>query len=257
MNRKKNALQALLVLFGTVLALTTTSCSTLEEEAGRLQTITAPQKEAIQDTVREASDRAAAAATLTAPRQTPTAGSPGAGRDGAEAHRPQPQATLLLFADFRCPHCARFAASYSGRIISAMAPAIETGAFAFEYRHFPILGEPSHYLAQVGECANVQGRFQGFHDDLYHHQYRALSDRRLRPVDGPGPGLDRLLETSQVDTTLLRECIDSGHGRRIVSRHTEEARRLGVNGTPTLVLNGQIISWSSLQEILNQVRAAL
>lgn len=165
--------------------------------------------------------------------------------------------TLLLFADFRCPHCARFAAVYQNRLLSELNAPIQSNQLAFEFRHLPVLGQKSAELAIAGECAQKQGRFQPFHDHLYAHQFRALQDARIPPIDGVGPSLAPILAISGIDTAAFNSCLNSPEPFRTVQAHITEAQALGVRGTPTITLDGHHLEWDNLDHLLSLIRNAL
>lgn len=192
----------------------------------------------------------AAAACQQAPADTSPAGT-----TGAAVRRPA--ATLMVFADFRCPHCAAFSVSYTPRILEAFQPEIGSGQLAYEYRHLPVLGPRSELLARTAECVRQQGRFQAFHDALYQHQYRASRDNRIAPIDGPGPALDAVYRTSGADPASVEQCLATDSPAETVAAHRSEAKSLSIRATPTLVLNGQPMSWTGLDDIIAQLRAAL
>ena len=166
-------------------------------------------------------------------------------------------ATLLVYADFRCPFCANFAVSHSPRLALALQDQILSGHLSYEYRHFPILGPESTQLARIGACATEQGKFQPFHDALYHHQYRALNDPRIDKIHRPGPELAAIYSQTGLNSHTLAQCLASPRPDAVILSHMAEADHAGVRGTPTLVLNGRIIRWDSLDSILSQIRSQL
>ena len=201
----------------------------------------------------------AAMLSIAAACAAPPPGS-GTGNPTATQHAPdQPDtpAALLIFADFRCPHCARFAVSHTVAIAQTMKDEITDGTFTMEYRHFPVLGPQSIYLAEVAECAALQGRFQPFHDSLYKHQYRSHSDPRIPPVNGPGPQLDTVLTSAGANRARIDACLVSGEARQTLDAHLDQAAALRLTYTPALVLNGTLIEWTDLDHIILLVRQAI
>ena len=165
--------------------------------------------------------------------------------------------SLHVYADFRCPHCARFSASYTPRILRNFKAELSNGSFTFEHRNLPVLGPESEYLALHAECAREQHRFQQFHDALYLTQYRAATDSRIMPVDGPGPLLTHINTTAGIDEITLATCLDTERPYHTVEAHIADATRLGINATPTLVLNGALLTWDSYDSIIHQIDLAL
>lgn len=176
---------------------------------------------------------------------------------GAPILRHERAATLHVYADFRCPHCARFAVSHLPALTRDFRQEIIDGTLVVEHRNFPILGESSQFLAQLSECAARQGRFQAFHDALYSHQYRAATDPRLQHVDGPGAELDQILALSATDPAAARACMATDLPVNALRFHLDQARRLSLRYTPSLVLNERLIHWDDYDHIVRQVRDAI
>ena len=172
-------------------------------------------------------------------------------------HTPTGVATLEVYADFRCPHCARFSASYTPRILRHFRREIEAGRLTYRHRNLPVLGPRSEYLALHAECASAQGRFDAFHDAIYSQQYRALNDARIPSVDGPGPALEAVNSSAGIAPGPLASCMNSELPHDAVQADIDRARNKGITATPTLVLNGNVLEWDGYDSIISQVQAAL
>ena len=164
---------------------------------------------------------------------------------------------LHVYADFRCPHCARFSASYTPRILEHFAAEIASGQLHFEHRNLPVLGPQSYYLALHAECTRAQGRFQQFHDAIYLHQYRATQDSRIPYIDDPGPNLSNIDRLAGIDADTLQQCIANGDQQETVQSHIDSAVKLGIRATPTVVLNGRLLEWDGYDSIIKQVTTQL
>ena len=130
---------------------------------------------------------------------------------------------VVAFSDFQCPFCARFARD--------VLPVVErdyisTGRVQLVYRHLPL---PMHAYArtaaQAAECAGRQGRFWEMHDRLF----------------GNGTKLDDAVVASAVkdlalDVDRFQECLHAEETLPTVARDSEDARRLGLSGTPAFLL---------------------
>lgn len=171
--------------------------------------------------------------------------------------RPTGAATLEVYADFRCPHCARFSASYTPRILRHFRDEVEAGSLIYRHRNLPVLGPRSEFLALHAECARAQGKFDAFHDAIYRQQYQALNDARIPFVDGPGPALQAVDSSAGIASGPLASCVDSELPHRAVQADIDSARNKGINATPTLVLNGNVLEWDGYDSIISQVQAAL
>ncbi len=100
----------------------------------------------------------------------------------------------------------------------------------FAFRHFPLINIHPHseHAAEAAEAAGAQENFWGMHDLLFENQ-RALADEDLVAYAGE-LGLD--------ETRLIREVTSSVYALRI-REDFKSGVRGGVNGTPTLFINGE------------------
>lgn len=160
-----------------------------------------------------------------------------------ETNTPGEKPLLTEFGDFQCPHCARFAL----QILPALErDLIEPGTVRFEYRHYPFLGPESFAAAEASECAREQGGFDEYHLELY----RLTSQ-------GTHYTTERLLEIAQeqgLETANFQQCLQSGRKRPRVLEDQEYGRNLGVRGTPTLLMDGRKINWTSYPDLREKIR---
>ncbi|WP_213450138.1 DsbA family protein [Rhizomonospora bruguierae] len=133
--------------------------------------------------------------------------------------------TVVEYGDYQCPYCA--AANPLLRRVLAERP----GRVRLAYRHFPLpnLHPFAERAAQAAEAvaeADAE-RFWPAHDWLYAHQELI------------GPDLvPRLCAHLGTDAEAVQRAVDAGAHRERVSRDFASGVRSGVNGTPTLYLNG-------------------
>lgn len=142
---------------------------------------------------------------------------------GAACTGPEDAAvTLVEFSDFECPYCD------AARPIlkSAMAGRSDVRLC---FMHFPLPGH-AHAMsaAQATVFAQRHGKFWQLHDLLFDNQ-RRLSDSTIRS----------LVEQVGLDTKALVEAIRSGELAAVVDKQKSEGVKLGVQGTPTIFINGR------------------
>ena len=104
------------------------------------------------------------------------------------------------------------------------------GFFVFAFRNFPLVNSHPHaqHAAETAEAAGAQGRFwESLHDALFEHQ-KALEDENLAQY-AAAMGLDA--------RRLIAEVLAGSYAARIREDFRSGARA-GVNGTPTLFING-------------------
>ncbi len=114
---------------------------------------------------------------------------------------------------------------------------VATGQVKVQVRPIAILGEESELATQAAECANDQGRFWEYHDTLYanqvpRHNIGAFSLENLK----------RFAEALALDSTAFDSCLDSGKYTARVTDDTTAARQMGVESTPTILVNGEKVA---------------
>ena len=130
---------------------------------------------------------------------------------------------LVEYGDYECPYCGE---AYP--IIKAIQERLGD-RLCFTFRNFPLANSHPHaqHAAEAAEAAGAQGKFWEMHDILFENQ-EALDDEDIAEYAST-LGLDagRLIDevATGVHTARVREDFRSG-------------ARGGVNGTPTLFING-------------------
>ncbi len=163
--------------------------------------------------------------------------------------REEAPVVIYEFADFQCPGCAGFASFVAPLIKERL---VDQGLVRYVYYDFPLTSiHPHAFLAsRAGRCANEQGRFWDYHDVLYARQSRwsAMRETTGYFVDIAAElGLDR----GQFDS-----CLRSDRYAEEVTRNLRLGESLGVQGTPTLFVNGRrlahIPAYSDLEAMVMQ-----
>jgi protein-disulfide isomerase len=150
--------------------------------------------------------------------------------------------TLVEFADFECPYCRRFekyidsirSLGYHVRVV---------------YRHFPLsIHRFAVPAARASECANEQGRFEQMHAILF-----ANSDSL-----GLAPWWWFARTAGVRDSGRFDSCVRSPSAIRALQRDAVDGNRLGVHGTPTILMDGFKIEgvppFDSLKAYVQRVR---
>jgi len=137
--------------------------------------------------------------------------------------------TIVEFSDFQCGFCRRFWKETLPKIEAAY---INPGKARFVYRHLIALGPLSEQAAHGAECAREQGKFWPYHDRLFEQTGPlAFTEKRLKEY-----ARDLGLEGKAFGT-----CMALGRHRDRIRQETQVARYLGATGTPTFLINGQLL----------------
>ena len=101
------------------------------------------------------------------------------------------------------------------------------------YFNFAFLGEESQWAAEAAECAGDQDAYWEYHDYLFSHQngenQGAFSKDNLK----------KIAVELKLDAQAFNECMDSGKYTQLITDQTNFARQLGVQSTPSFLVNGQ------------------
>src|SRR3970040_2027316 len=113
---------------------------------------------------------------------------------------------------------------------------VNTGKVRYVFKYFPFLGDESYYAAEATECASDQGKFWEYHDLLF-----------TRWVgEGRGTFLPDTLKEYAAELSLHTQaftaCLDSRRHEATVLADKRDGAQAGVKYTPTLFLNGTVIS---------------
>ena len=148
--------------------------------------------------------------------------------------------TIVAFTDYQCPGCA------------AIHPVLER--LVKEYgdkvrlvtRDFPLNQHAEAFkAAEAAEAAREQGRYWEYAQLLMRNQ-SALSEDKLKAY-----ATELALDRPRFDSAL-----NSGKFAEMVQRDIEEGIKLGINGTPTVFINGRRVSAKSYDELKANVEAA-
>ncbi|MXY42718.1 MAG: DsbA family protein [Dehalococcoidia bacterium] len=159
-----------------------------------------------------------------------------------------PLITLEEFADFQCSHCTQFAMGIGKQIKEDF---VETGKIRFVFRHFPFIGPESFRAAEATECAADQNKFWEYHDTVFEN-WKGVNEGHFSDDN-----LKLFASNLQLDRAAFDSCLD---GRKYLGKVESDIRRgeqLGVQGTPSLFLNGEMLTPSSNEELVQLIESAI
>ena len=149
--------------------------------------------------------------------------------------------TIVEFTDFECPSCGRQHPVLE-KIMSEYGDRVR-----LVVRDFPLSQHANaRKAAEAAEAAREQGKYWEYASVLFRNQ-SALSVDKLRQY-ATDLGLDR----ARFDASL-----DSGKFAEKIQRDVIDGRKLGINGTPTLYINGKRIPDNSYEAMKSAIETAL
>ncbi|GAA5200773.1 hypothetical protein GCM10023346_43640 [Arthrobacter gyeryongensis] len=178
---------------------------------------------------------ATAPATVTAP--------------GAEAEAGKP-VKVVAYIDFICPICKNFESTYSQQLTQLR----NDGKITLEYRPFGFL-DASSSTNYSSRAANAAACVANTSPD----KYSALVDLLYaqQPAEG-SPGIsdnDLKKLATQAGSANIDSCIDNKTYRPFIKVVTQEAKNIGISGTPTVFIDGQ--QWDNKSDFMTVLNAAV
>ena len=136
--------------------------------------------------------------------------------------------TMVLFSDFACPYCTKFAQQVDPELEDLVAD----GTLRIEWYDLAQITESSPLAAQAGIAAAEQGKFWEFHDVVY-----AAADPSGHPQYSEQALVDFAATAGVPDLDKFRATMLDAHTVAKVASAKEQAHQAGITGTPTLFIN--------------------
>jgi protein-disulfide isomerase/uncharacterized membrane protein len=141
---------------------------------------------------------------------------------------------VVEYSDFLCPFCRNIAGAFS-----QFLPQSGNRVVVY-FKNYPLdkecnasLGRTVHpgacFLALGGLCANYQGKFPAFHDKVFSTDLR----------DPKADDVVRLAGEVGLNADAMRSCLVDPKTKEQLAAQIEEAKKVGVQSTPTLLINGK------------------
>ncbi len=145
---------------------------------------------------------------------------------------------LIEFSDFQCPYCKELEPRLQD--ILKKYP----GKIEFIYYNFPLPMHPQAFsAAKAAECAAKQNDFFAYHDLLYQNQ-ASFSQQ-------PWDSLAQLANIK--DMQSFNQCLTDSSVDELIQQDKERGRQVGVSATPTLLINGKMITGAISEDRLDQL----
>jgi protein-disulfide isomerase len=168
---------------------------------------------------------------------------------GTSMGNPNAPVKVDIYSDFQCPYCKEFADTYEERLITDL---VSSGKVYFTYIPFKVIGPESDTAAQASLCASDQNKFWEMHDILFANQGAENSgiftDRRVKAMAQLVPGLDM---------NQFNSCMSSNKYSNQLAQDEVKGTQIGVNSTPSFVVNGKLLQNVQLADVENAIRAAV
>jgi protein-disulfide isomerase len=144
---------------------------------------------------------------------------------------PNAPVVVQMWEDFLCPACQQFANTVKPQLIEDF---VKAGTVRLEFHQFPLdqHAPGAQMAANASECAADQNLFWPYHDRVF-----VAAQQRGQA----GVVYDQLVTyagEAGLDTEQFRSCMNSLQFNEAVAASLTEAQQLGLNSTPSILVNG-------------------
>jgi len=135
--------------------------------------------------------------------------------------------TILEWGDYQCTFCYRFHESSLKTIIDDY---IDTGEVKLIFKDFPLNGPDSILAAEASYCAEDQGKYWEYHDELYTNWGGERTGWITRD------SLNQFASTVELELEQFNACLDEHlHKQRIMELH-QFGQEVGIDATPSFLI---------------------
>lgn len=166
--------------------------------------------------------------------------------DGLNLGDPNAPVKVIEFADFQCPYCQLYWQQVEPTIVKNY---VATNKVYYTYSPMAFLGQESIDAAEAAYCANDQGKFWEYRDYLFaNHTGENVGDFTQAK-------LIKFASKLGLDADKFKTCLTSGQYASKVDEANTYASGLGVNSTPTILVNGKPFSAGEAEQAIQDAIA--
>lgn len=145
--------------------------------------------------------------------------------------------TIVEFSEYQCPFCAR---------VTPTLKALEQkypGKVRIVYKDFPLQNHlQAPKAAEAAHCAGDQGKYWELHDRMFANQQQLQV-----------PELKKHAAALGLDQAAFDQCLDSGKHAARVQEDVVLGNAMGVSSTPTLYINGRVVTGAQPQQVFESI----
>ena len=141
--------------------------------------------------------------------------------------------TILEWGDYQCTFCYKF---HQNTLNILKENFIDSGKVNLVFKDFPLNGPDSLLAAEAAYCAEDQGKYWQYHDELYKNWGGEKTGWITRE------SLDEFANSVNLDLIKFNECLNNHKYQDRVKTLHEFGKELGIDATPSfLIFNDQKI----------------
>ena len=155
---------------------------------------------------------------------------------------PSETITIVEWGDYQCTFCYKF---HQSTLNTIKQDFIETGKVKLVFKDFPLNGPDSVLAAEAAYCAQDQGKYWQYHDELY----KNWGGERTGWVNRDS--LDKFATTVSLDLEKFDKCLDDHKYLERVNQMYEFGKEIGIDATPSFLVfsNEKIIKITGNQPL--------
>lgn len=160
--------------------------------------------------------------------------------------------TVVEFGDYKCPGCRIF----DELIFPVLHEEyIEPGLVRFQFIHFPFLGPDSVTAAVAVKAVQQQDPEAAW--NLHHALFANQGSQNVQWATRAYVAELARQVAPDIDHDQLAEDLSDRDISGAVRRESDYTRRLGVNATPSLMVNGQLVEGPNYEDLRQAIEEAL
>ena len=154
--------------------------------------------------------------------------------------------TIIEYASFTCPHCATF---HEEVLPYIMKNFVDTGKATFIYREV-YFDAPGLWAGLLARCVSPEKYF-GIVDLLYSKQDKWASGSSEKEILN---GLFSIGRQVGMKDKRINDCLQNKKkSLKMIDAYLKNSKSDGITSTPSLVINGQLIEYTSFDDLKAKV----
>lgn len=164
--------------------------------------------------------------------------------------------TMIEFSDYQCPFCRSF---FNDTLPLIKENYIDKGLIKFVYRDMPLVSlghTDATPAANAAECAREQGgdkTYFAYHDKIFDGENKL----GFGTVNIQEESLYSYAKELNLDEGKFRECQEGQKYYEEINKDFLAGRAVGIKGTPTFIINGQMLvgaqDYSLFEQVFNEI----
>jgi protein-disulfide isomerase len=162
---------------------------------------------------------------------------------------------ITEFGDFECPACGHFATITEPDIRKKF---VGSGLVRWRFIDYPLSVHKNTWQAsRAAACADEQGHFWEFHDQLYATQDQWNGEA----TDNPDKFMKQLARQMGLDAAKFDQCVDSKKYQAKIQAHLALGDARKINSTPTFIIGttqvARVLTYDQMAQVINGELAKL